>query len=202
MVTLNILTEQINRLYSRFLDKDNKKLDDREVKLHISQVINTLFKMEYANGIDADAAIGSYLMTRAKDDTYYVDMPIYPIALPNGRGVHRVYAEGCPLKPYVPIRTGDFDIIQGTFTEFLEGQVGYYVEGLKIRFTRKVPDNIVAKLIVNDPNKVSGDQPLPVPRDMEVRVIEGVFNLLGMGTLSQAELNSKNEKTITNERER
>jgi len=202
MVTLNILTEQINRLYSRYLDKDNRKLDNREVKLHASQVINTLFKIEAVNGFDPENAIGTYDFTREEDETFYIQLTVSPILLPKNQGIHRVYKKGCPWEPYVPIRSGDFDIIQGTATEYIEGHVGYYMDGMKIRFTKQVPEQISVKLIVNDPSKIGDDEPLPVPRDMESRVIEGVFQLLGMGQISQAELNSKNERVISNERER
>lgn len=203
MVTLNILTEQINRLYSRFLDKDNKRLDDREIKLHISQVVNSLFKIERASGINSETAFATYAGVSSEDiDTHYVDLPIAPISLPKNEGIWRVYQSGCPWKPYVPIRSGDFDVMQGTSTSFIEGHTGYYQDGMKIRFTRKVPDNITMKLIVNDPNKAGGNDPLPIPRDMEARVIQSVFELLGLGQLSQAELNSQDERVINNERER
>lgn len=202
MVTLNIITEQINRLYSRYIDKDNSKLDDREIRLHVCQVVNTLFKLEHLNGFNSEAAIGVYNLTSNKGETDYVKLPVSPISLPEGQGVHRVYKTGCPWKPYIPIRSGDFDVVQGTVTEFLEGQVGYYREGMFLRFTRSIPDEITVKLIVSDPSKIGGNDPLPIPSDMELEVIKGVFQLLGLGQISQSELNSKNERTIENERER
>lgn len=202
MVTLNILTEQINRLYSRYLDRDNKKLDDREVKLHISQAINSLFKIEIVNGFETESAIATYEELSKKDETHYVDLPISPVSLPKNQGIWRVYQTGCPWQPYVPIRSGDFDIMQGTATAFIEGHVGYYQDGMKIRFTQSVPEKITLKLIVNDPGKAEGNDPLPIPRDMETKVIQAVFELLGVGQLSQSELNSKSERVINNERER
>jgi hypothetical protein len=203
MTTRNILTEQINRIYSRFLDKDNRKLDNREVSLYITQVVNSLFKVESINrGSVVGAAIATYELTKQFDDTHYVTLTVAPISLPKEQGIHRVYPKGCPWKAYIPILSGDFDIAQGTPAAFLEGQVGYYQDGMKLRFTREVPEDIVVKLVVNDPNQADGNLPLPIPADMETQVIQGVFQLLGFGQISQAELNSKSERIITNERER
>jgi hypothetical protein len=203
MTTRNILSEQINRIYSRFLDKDNKKLDSREVNLCIAQVVNSLFKVEsVSRGSIVGAAIATYELPREKDYTFFVTLTVAPISLPKEQGIHRVYPKGCPWKAYVPILSEDFDIAQGTPASFLEGQVGYYQDGMKLRFTRQVPEDIVVKSLVNDPSQEDGNLPLPIPADMETQVIQGVFQLLGFGQISQAELNSKNERTITNERER
>jgi hypothetical protein len=203
MTTRNILSEEINRIYSRFLDKDNKKLDDREVSLYISQVVNSLFKIEsIQRGSIVGTAIATYELPREEDDTFFVKLTVAPISLPKEQGVHRVYPKGCPWKAYIPILSGDFDIAQGTPASFLEGQIGYYQDGMKLRFTRQVPEDITVKLVVNDPNQEDGNLPLPIPADMETQVIQGVFQLLGFGQISQAELNSKSERIITNERER
>lgn len=203
MATVNILSEQVNRIYSRYLDKDNEKLDIREVRLMVVQVINSLFKVEKAARMDVvGASIATYEETRKESGgVYYVDLPVSPISLPKEQGIHRVFQKNCPWRPYVPIRSGDFDIVQGTPMEFIEGQTGYYLDGMRIVFTKKVPEDIVLKLVVYDPSE-NYDAPVPVPKDMEPQVIQGVLQMLGMGQVAQAELNAKHEQVINNERNR
>lgn len=202
MTTRNILAEEINRIYSRFLDKDNKKLDEREVSVYIAQVVNSLFKVETIQRGVVGSAIATYDVTAVEDNPWYASLPISPISLPKEQGIHRVHPKNCPWKPYIPIQSGDFDIIQGTPAAFLEGQIGYYLDGMKVRFTKRPSEVVTLKLVVHDPSQDDGNVPLPIPSDMETLVIQGVFQLLGFGQISQAELNSKNERTIRNERER
>lgn len=204
MTTLNIISEQVNRIYSRYIDKDNEKIDLREIKRLVSQVVNKMFKLEHFELRDiVGTAIGTYEYTREQDsDGYFVTLGISPISLPKEMGIHRVYKKGCPQKPYIPIRSGDFDIVQGTPTQYIEGQTGYWLDGMKIRFTNKSGEDIVVKKIVNDPSNSDGNLPLPVPSDMEHDVIAGVLQLLGLGQVAQTELNTKHEQQVTNERER
>lgn len=204
MTTLNIISEQISRIYSRYLDRDDERIDLREIKRLVSQVVNRMFKIEHLELRDINGTgIGTYEYVRQEDDdTFYILLGVSPISLPKEMGIHRVYKKGCPWKPYIPIRSGDFDIAQGTPSQYIEGQVGYYLDGKKIRFTSMPAENLVVKKVVNDPENGDPNLPLPVPADMEADVITSVLQMLGVGQISQAELNAKHERDVTNERER
>lgn len=189
-----ILNEQIRRIYSRGIDREDlsPRLDEREIKLLLVQEINMLIKAETANiGEIPDAVIGTYdaVVTNPSGCLFETTMPAHPVSLPKNMGIHRVYPSGCPWKPFVPIKSGDFDIAQGTPTETLEGLVGYYQDGKKICFTKDPGENIVIKLIVNDPSLISDTDLLPIPADMETLVITSVLNKLTEGQKSQYELN-------------
>jgi hypothetical protein len=203
MTTLNLISEQIVRNYSRFIDKDNEKIDIREVKRLVSSVVNKLFKLEHTQVRDiVGTAIGTYTYTTEEGDNYFLNLTVTPISLAKEMGVHRVYREGCPNKPFIPIQSGDFDIVQGTPSEYLEGQTGYWLEGSRIVFTSNPGEKVICKLIVFDPDANDGNALLPVPSDMEQDVISNVLQLIGVGQVGQAELNSKHEREATNERER
>ncbi len=194
-----LLNEQIRRLYSRGADREDlsPRLDSREIKLLLVQEINSLIKAEIANiGEIPDTVIGTYTVTPAESSCIWqADMPAFPVNLPKNQGIHRVYPDGCPWKPYVPIKSGDFDIAQGTPTQYLEGLIGYYQEGKKICFTKEPSQTVTLKLIVNDPANITDSEILPIPVDMESVVIEAVLKKLTLGQASQYELNSKQEAT-------
>jgi len=192
-----LLNEQIRRLYVRGIDREDvsPRLDEREVKLYVVQAINSLIKAEIANiGEVPDTVLGTYSVAVTNPSTclYQAELPVMPVNLPKNMGIYRVYPDGCPWKPFVPIKSGDFDIAQGTPTETLEGLIGYYQDGKKLSFTKNPGTPIVLKLVVNDPNILSDTEILPIPAEMESLVITAVINKLTEGSKSQYELNSRN----------
>lgn len=192
-----ILTEQIQRLYTRGLDREDVKptIDKREVKLLVVQEINLLIKAEIASiGEVPDTVLGTYEATVANPSgcLYETTLPVMPVNLPKNQGIYRVYPSGCPWKPFVPIKSGDFDMAQGTPFEALEGLIGYYQDGKKLCFTKNPGENIVLKIVVNDPALTSDTEILPIPAEMESIVITSVLNKLAEGQKSQFELNANN----------
>jgi hypothetical protein len=55
MITKNKLAEEIQRIYARFLDKDNPSdvIDIREIKLIVEQSINKVLKIQVADSFKA-----------------------------------------------------------------------------------------------------------------------------------------------------
>ena len=190
-----LLNEQIRRLYSRGVDREDisPRLDKREIKLLITQEINQLIKAEIANiGEVPDTVLGTYsvAVTNPSGCLFQSELPAFPVNLPKNMGIYRVYPDGCPWKPFVPIKSGDFDIAQGTPTETLEGLTGYYQDGKNICFTKDPGTPVVLKLVVNDPSNMSDTDILPIPAEMETLVITAVINKLTEGQKSQYELNN------------
>lgn len=194
-----LLSEQIKRAYSRGIDREDisPRLDSREVKLYVVQAINQLIKLEIASiGENLDTVIGTYTAVRAgASPSYYIDLPVLPISLPKNMGIWRVYKSDCPWAPFVPLKMGDFDIAQGTPSQYLEQLTGYYQEGKRICFTKDPGENITLKLVVNDPGKISDTDILPIPPEMETLVIDMVLQRLGKAI--QHEMNGKQEQAST-----
>jgi len=200
----NILTEQIQRLYNRGIDREDltPRLDRREIKLLVTQAINTLIKPEHLNRGDVvGSVIATYDVQKQSGDCYdFVELPVLPISLPKEQGIHRVHPTDCPWKAFVPIMSNDFQIVQGTPSQYIEGQVGYYQDGKRIVFTKSVPQNITLKLIVHDPSQISDTDIIPIPAEMESQVIEYVLRQFELKQVGTQELNSKSEQIVTNPR--
>ncbi len=193
--TLNILSEEIARIYRRGLDKENvSPLDFREVKLKVQKVVNQLIKAEHiARGDVSGTVVATYDFPLQGTDPYYITLSVNPVSLPKEQGVHRVYPQNCPWKAYIPMINGESDLIMGTFAQFIEGQTAYYLEGRKLVFTKKPTDTVTVKLVVYDPMTLDGNDVMPIPPEMEMQVITTVLQLFGMGQVSQYEMNTKNE---------
>lgn len=205
MVTsYKLLGEQIQRIYSRYIDKEDMKIDYREIKALLIPVINTLIKADFsAKNEVSGSTLATYELTAEKSGNIsYVTMVASPMFLPKEQGVHRVYKTGCPWEPFIPIRSGDFDIVQGTPAQYLEGQTGYYVDGMKLIFTRRVEGDITVKQIVNDPSLIGDQDALPISPEMGIQAIQMVIQSFGMGQVAQAELNTKHEQRVTNDKDR
>ena len=200
-----ILGEQIMRIYSRSIDREDvtPRIDYREVKPLMVQVINQLLKTEhYQRGEVSGTSLATYSLPRQRTDAYdCVNLTVTPISLPKEQGVHRVFQEGCPWDPFIPIRTGDFEISRGTPSSFIEGHTGYYLSGTKLIFTKEVPGTIEVQLVVNDPALISNTDLLPIPPEMEGTVIHGVLQMIGFSNAAQVEQVSKTEAQITNPRQ-
>lgn len=201
-----ILSEEIQRIYSRGISREDisPRLDKREVKIYIVQAINSLIKAEIANiGEIPDTVLGTYsaVVTNPSGCLYQTELPVIPINLPKNMGIWRVYPDGCPWRPFVPIKSGDFDIAQGTPAEALEGLIGYYQDGKKLSFTKNPGTPVILKLVVNNPTTLSDTELLPIPAEMETLVINEVLKRLASGQVSQYELNGKSEQLTPRDRD-
>lgn len=200
-----ILGEQIMRIYSRSIDREDvsPRIDYREIKPLMVQAINSLLKIEHLQRAEVSGtSIATYILQKESTANYdYVQLTVTPISLPKEQGVHRVYKEGCPWAPFIPIRSGDFEITMGTPTNFIEGDTGYYLNGTKIIFTKTVGLDIEVQLVVNDPNLIADTDLLPIPPEMEVMVIQTVLQMLGIPVGAQMEQASKTESVVTNPRQ-
>lgn len=197
----NILAEQIQRIYSRNIDREDvSRLDVREIKLLITQAVNFLIKPEILQRGDVTGCIlASYdIAKQTANGCDYITLPVVPVSLPKEQGIHRVYPQGCANQAYIPIPTNDFQIVQGTPSMYVEGQVGYFYEGHRISFTKTVADTVTVKLVVYDP--VNDTDILPIPPEMEAQVIEFVLQNLGLAQMSMNAMGAKNERK-TNERQ-
>lgn len=197
----NLLAEQIQRIYSRNIDREDvSRLDLREIKLLITQAVNFLIKPEiFQRGDISGCILASYdIAKQTSGGCDYITLPVVPVSLPKEQGIHRVYPQGCSTQAYIPIQTNDFQIVQGTPSMYIEGQVGYFYEGHRISFTKTVAAIVTVKLVVYDP--VNDTDILPIPPEMEAQVIEFVLQQFGLAQMSASAAGAKNERK-TNERQ-
>lgn len=189
MTTRNKIAEQVQRLYGRQFDRSNisPSLDRREARLLVDQVSNEILgtQLKDAQRI-GDANIPSCMIAtysaQAITNTsgvYTAVLPAFPIRLPNDIGVWEVSPEPS-LLPCIPVTSAQWTLIQGLTDESaLEGQIGYIVEGRKIRFlANPSASTCTIKLLIVDVSQLLDDDPYPIPADMERVVIERCLAVL------------------------
>jgi hypothetical protein len=216
MTTKNKLAEQVQRLYARFLDKDNPSdiIDLREVRLIIEQSINKVLKLQVAESFKAGfyevplCNIIEYTVTTVVSEPgnnrAYITLPAIPITLPMDMGVWSVTATNAAITPYIPIPSQDVlvfgTISSGTNLSYLEGQVGYYVQGKRLYFTKDITlssngsiSSVVVSLIVSDFSKFTDNELLPISPEVESTIIADALQSISNGRAAQAELQVKQE---------
>lgn len=195
MTTRKKINEQVQLLYTQFLDKNgfNDEIDVRLIDIHVEQSINRLLKVQVQSNIKAGNVeiptcnIIEYTLTPASNA---VTLPVYPINLPMDMGVWKVSlaSNGVAM---IPINSSMANIYGGTNASYLEGQTGYTVKGNKVRFTTNVSTSILVELLVSDFTTTGETDPLPVSPDIEADVITDVLDRISQGRFSQTELNVK-----------
>jgi hypothetical protein len=209
--TRYILSEQIQRLYARFLDKGNESdtIDLREVSLLVSQAINKILKLEVAESFKAGlvdipkCSLIEYTATVVSDsgnNRSYIALPVIPLTLPLNMGIWSISATNAAMTPYIPIPAQDVLVFQGANLSYLEGQIGYYVQGKKVFFTKDITlsangsiSSVILNILASDFSQLTDTDMLPISPEVESAVITEVLNIISAGRVSQAEMATQQE---------
>jgi len=213
MITKYKLAEQIQRIYARFLDRDNPSdvIDIREVKLVLEQSINKVLKLQVAESFRAGfidiprCNLIEYTCTVTSDSgnaRAYIELPAVPLTLPLDMGVWSIASTTGALTPYIPIPAQDVlvfgTIATGNNVSYLEGQVGYYVQGKRVYFTKDITQvangsitSVVVNLVVSDFDKFTDNELLPISPEVVTAIINEVLQTISNGKVAQAELPSQ-----------
>jgi hypothetical protein len=216
IITKAKLAEEIQRLYVRYLHRDDLSptTDPRELMLHIEHIANEELHVQsvagFSNG-NIDIPTGSLATYTTPlvgvGGTYSTtELPVYPIRLPFDIGVWKIYDPADPFNPFIPLIQMDQVLVSGNPAELLEQQVGFYVEGKLVRFTKDLtvaPYNLTdvnIVLLLNDLSQYSDSDVLPITPEIAGNVITGVLKLMGMGQVALQEMNKaeEQEKQLTN----
>lgn len=210
--TKYILSEQIQRIYSRFIDKNNVSdaIDLREIKLLVNQSINKVLKLQVAESFKAGLVdvpkcnLMEYTCAVTSDSANnraYITLPAIPITLPMDMGIWSIAAPTAAMTPYIPIPAQDVLVFQGTNVSALEQQIGYYVQGKLIYFTKDITlsangsiSTVKVNLLVSDFSALNDNDLLPISPEVETTIMEDVLNTLGLGKISQSELQTQQSK--------
>jgi hypothetical protein len=204
-----VLIEQVQRIYSRFITKNDISdiLDAREAKLLVNQSINKILKLQVAESFKAGNVdvpkcnLLEYTCAVTSDSANsraYFTLPAIPLTLPMDMGIWSVAATGAALTPYIPIPAQDALVFQGANVSALEQQVGYYLQGKKVYFTKDITlsangsiTSVIVNLLVMDFSQLNDNDLLPISPEVETMVIEDVLNTIGLGKVAQIELQSE-----------
>lgn len=215
MITKNKLAEEIQRIYARFLDKDNPSdvIDIREVKLVLEQSINKVLKLQVAESFKAGLLevprcnLIEYACSVTSDSTNarsYITLPVIPITLPLDMGVWSIYATSSASNPYIPIPAQDVLVFgtigSGTSLSYLEGQVGYYVQGKRVYFTKDITlsgngsiSSVNAVILAVNFDQYTDTEMLPISPEVITAVIDETLTVISNGRVSQAELGAQQQ---------
>lgn len=179
------MTEQINRLSEQVMrllnggdySPSESKYDIREIAIAVEQASAKLIRLrtfeEYRMG--ESNSLGQYLATftgqEIKRDTVrnlsYIDIPAKYISLPKGRGVHSIGPEGNEFVKYIPLDAGALNFTEIRQAPFLQGNSGYWLEGMKAYFSNELKGNAVIKLITG----------ADLVADMESDIVTQVYSI-------------------------
>lgn len=211
MTTKNILSEQIQRIYARFIDKENLSdvIDTREINLLMNQSINKVLKLQVADSFKAGLVdvpkcnLLEYtcaVTADAGNNRSYITLPAIPLTLPMDMGIWSIAAATGAMTPYIPIPAQDVLVFQGANLSYLEGKIGYYLQGKKVYFTKNITlaangtvTSVVVNLLVMDFSQIGDNDVLPISPEVESAIIEDVLQVISNGRVSQAELASKQQ---------
>ena len=211
MTTKNILSEQIQRIYARFIDKENLSdvIDTREINLLMNQSINKVLKLQVADSFKAGLVdvpkcnLLEYtcaVTADAGNNRSYITLPAIPLTLPMDMGIWSIAAATGAMTPYIPIPAQDVLVFQGVNLSYLEGKVGYYLQGKRVYFTKNITltangtvTSVVVNLLVMDFSQIGDNDILPISPEVESAIIDDVLQTISNGRVSQAELASKQQ---------
>lgn len=191
MTTRNKITEQVERLYMRSFDREDlkPKIERREVALLIDQAANELLATEQQLAtrmgiVDIPTCmIARYTAQAATQTTpFTATLPAFPIQLPMDMGVWSVRSSAGLA--YIPIKTDFWDLMSGLDEGLLEDQVGFYVRGRTITFTRIPTAAVDIELLIVEPALLGEYDPYPIPVSMELKLVERVVALLAQRGLA------------------
>lgn len=212
MTTKYILAEQIQRLYARFLDKNNPSdvIDIREVKLLVNQSLNKVLKLQVADSFKAGLIdvpkcnLIEYSCAVSQDSPNsrsYITLPAIPLTLPMDMGIWSITPTSGVLTPYIPLPAQDVLVFQGANLSYLEGKIGYYLQGKRVYFTKDITltangsvSTVKVNLLVSDFSQLSDTDMLPISPEVESTIIDDVLQTISNGRVSQAEMASKQQQ--------
>ena len=211
MTTKSLLSEQIQRIYARFLDKENLSdvIDTREINLLMNQSINKVLKLQVADSFKAGLVdvpkcnLLEYtcaVTADAGNNRSYITLPAIPLTLPMDMGIWSIAAATGAMTPYIPIPAQDVLVFQGANLSYLEGKIGYYLQGKRVYFTKNITltangtvTSVVVNLLVMDFSQIGDNDVLPISPEVESAIIDDVLQTISNGRVSQAELASKQQ---------
>lgn len=115
-----------------------------------------------------------------------ITLPAQPIALPRGMGIWHIGDYRDINSAYIPIQAGEHNLLLGTSHTGLSDAMGRLIayewyHNNTVFFNKKAPDmpeKVLVRLVVVDPETIDEYDQLPIPADMEEAVIIRVMDMI------------------------
>jgi hypothetical protein len=192
------ITEQVQRLYARYVDRENISpvAYKEEISLIVEQSINAVLQAVTVPSRKINrceipqSSLVKYNVTVTSD---IATMPAFPISLEHDMGLWEIVNPASPLTAFIPIPMQLAKVMQGTIVSNLENQVGFYRYGDKVHFlSTPGAATVDMYLLVSDLSQLGANDPLPLSAGYESEVIMKCLQTLGAGAFAQQELASIN----------
>lgn len=171
MITLQQIADLILHDFEGGLPSKESKLDRRDIILKARSFLHTVLKpVMYEKWAEGDKsalsqAIYTYELSLSEDaEGKYIAIPDFYMALPDNRGIHRIYVKGNPYVDFTPQANPG---ITGNLPHAsLKGMQYYTVEGMKIRIRKgsaaKKGDKMMLQIINMAPDALAETASLPL----------------------------------------
>jgi hypothetical protein len=185
------LGEQILKILEGRPSNDNK-FSWNQIILMVKQELALQIKINLFTNYKVGEAInpGQYITTfedvpvktSASRNRDYIDLPARFVDLPGGKGVWGIGPMGNDWNKFIPVKAGATNFGSIHNVPFLQGNVGYEIEGMRALFTKDLIDNgltsCLVQLVTTDVVDVN------ITQDMDTAVIKGVLAILGIEAAS------------------
>lgn len=157
----------------------------KEIELLVEQQLAYQMKMNLFSNYKLGEPInpGQYIATfedcpvkhNAGRNRNYIDLPARYVDLPGGKGVWSIGPMGNDYSRYIPLRLGAANFTTTHDAPFLQGNIGFEVEGLKA-YLIGAPSAFLHLVQLVTPSLVD----INITADMDTAVISGVVQLLSV----------------------
>ena len=181
------LAEQIQKVLDGRVTKDSK-FTLQEIELLIEQAFADAVKTTLFDNYRVGEAIapGQFIVTfesvpvkrsetRNRD---YIDIPARFVSLPGNKGLWSIGPMGNDFTKFIPVSLGATNFTTVYATPFLQGNIGYELEGLKAFFTQDIKSTLpscIVQLVT-----ASTDVDFNISPDIDMIVIKSVLQILGV----------------------
>lgn len=188
--------EQIMRIISKGDIQKDFPFDEREIIRYIDQVRDDLLTQEILadykkNGTYTLAGdyVFSYfdipiVLDADRGNAPYAELPSRVLKLPEDRGVFQVSLMTSINYAMIPLRAGTVSLRSGLPQGRIQGRTGYHIEGQRVYIVVNTPANptdlTLHMRLVSTSEGVDNDAFLPIPPNLEARMIELVLARFGV----------------------
>lgn len=200
VTTKKTLQEQVRRIYARYVDRENIEpvVYENEAELIVGQAINAVLQAktmekQRVGGVDIpQSSLVKYTGVAVASNE--MTLPAFPLDLEDDMGVWEISDPAAPLTAFIPVPLQVVKVFQGTISENIEGQIGYYRYGNKVYFLSSPGATVDVFLLVSDLDQLNDNDPLPLSAGYQLEVIRAALVMLGVGEVASRELVSLNNR--------
>lgn len=209
MATKYKLAEQIMSLLRGGAPSIASRIKMPEIMTAVGQAINKILKTEFytthiAEERNANGLVSAYyekVPVEKWNNSSRSVLPATPVKLLMNQGIYQINKPGCRHDPFIPVPNGMSAFLPSEpIISDLFGQISYEVVGSNIIYSKDLIANgvkeVEMQLVVNDIDSLGDHDPLPVPGDGEMDVIQAVYNLLSRQNVPDQHIDSNAEYKV------